>query len=512
MGRRLRFNYSSSDNRVQVSREEVSACNKNLREAGNEAIQAIRKFNNNSPSLFRFGEEERLVFINKAGHCVEETVQTMLNRLTKHCDFVTSKGAITRPREEVVKSLLNRCPEDFEGAVPKLRAVSRVPLFGKEGVLHSSCGYSPEMEVYFKLPSVFDDLDIPTEPSTTDLAAAKHFLLNELLVDFPFEDETSKAHALAAILLPFVREMIDGRTPLHLISKPKTGTGANLLATCICMPSCDNPALIVMAPDESERQRQILALLLRTPVATILDNATHLGGSALASVLTSPVFHGRLIGSSALGSAPNRCLWLATANNPVLSDEIVRRTIEIRVDANAEDPTKGRKFRHSKLEEWAKKNRRELAQAALTIIQDWIAKGCSPGNQGFGGFEEWASILGGILQNAGIPGFLGNRSSTMSRTDASSAVIGSFIWSWWEKFGQTPVTANQLVCIVPPDLLAPTGRISMKLGHLLAKHCDQRFGDLRLKRASKANNYYTWRLIKVPDDKVVDISGTLRTG
>ena len=499
MGYRLRFNTSPSNNgRAEVSRVQVSACNKNLREAGNEVIQAIRKFNHHNPSLFRFGEEERLVFINTAGRCVEETVQTMTNRLIEHCDFVANNDAITKPREDVVKSVLNRRPENFEGAVPKLKTVSRVPLFDKQGGLHRRSGYSPEMEVYFKLPELFDDLDIPAKPSTTDIEAAKHFLLNDLLVDFPFEDEASKAHALAAILLPFVREMIDGCTPLHLISKPKPGTGANLLATCICMPSCDNPASIVMAPDESERQRQILALLLSIPAATILDNATYLGGPALASVLTSTVFHGRLIGSSGLGSAPNRCLWLATGNNPELSDEIVRRVVGIRLDANAEDPTKGRSYRHSQLEIWAKENRRGLTEAVLTIIQGWVVAGCPEGKQSLGGYEEWASILGGIVDYVGVPGFLGNLAVTRSRTDTSSAVIGSFIWSWWEKFGQNPVATNQLVELVPPDLLAPAGNIAMKLGHLLSKLCDQRFGIVQLKRATMATGSNKWWLKKYP--------------
>ena len=33
------------------------------------------------------------------------------------------------------------------------------------------------------------------------------------------------------MLLPFVRELIDGPTPLHLIEKPTPGTGGTLLAT-----------------------------------------------------------------------------------------------------------------------------------------------------------------------------------------------------------------------------------------------------------------------------------------
>ena len=38
---------------------------------------------------------------------------------------------------------------------------------------------------------------------------------------------------LAALLLPFVRRMVHGPTPLHLIESPSPGTGKSLLAKVI---------------------------------------------------------------------------------------------------------------------------------------------------------------------------------------------------------------------------------------------------------------------------------------
>jgi len=55
-------------------------------------------------------------------------------------------------------------------------------------------------------------------------------LLDELLIDFPFADEASRANALALLLLPYVRPLIVGPTPLHLITAPTQGTGKDLLA------------------------------------------------------------------------------------------------------------------------------------------------------------------------------------------------------------------------------------------------------------------------------------------
>jgi len=54
------------------------------------------------------------------------------------------------------------------------------------------------------------------------------WLFNELLGDFPFVDEASRAHTLALMLEPFVRPLIKGPTPLYLIDAPtRGGPGGN---------------------------------------------------------------------------------------------------------------------------------------------------------------------------------------------------------------------------------------------------------------------------------------------
>jgi len=50
--------------------------------------------------------------------------------------------------------------------------------------------------------------------------AALALILDELLVDFPFVSKADMAHALALMLLGFVRDLIDGPTPLSWIGAP----------------------------------------------------------------------------------------------------------------------------------------------------------------------------------------------------------------------------------------------------------------------------------------------------
>lgn len=105
---------------------------------------------------------------------------------------------------------------------------------------------------------------------------------------------------------------------------------------------------------------------------------------------------------------PVRCGFLATANNPVLSDEMTRRSVRIHLDSGLEYPEEGRDFRHPDLLAWARERRGELIWAALTLGRAWVAAGRPPAPRKLGGFEAWSEVVGGIFYHAGVDGFLCN--------------------------------------------------------------------------------------------------------
>ena len=43
--------------------------------------------------------------------------------------------------------------------------------------------------------------------------------------------------------------------------------------------------------------------------------------------------------------------------------------------------------------------------------------------------------MGGILEVAGIPGFLGNQDKLRAQSDAQSAPWRTFVEAWWDKYG-----------------------------------------------------------------------------
>src|SRR5262249_3942380 len=166
-----------------------------------------------------------------------------------------------------------------------------------------------------------------------DVNEAKHWLLVELLGDFPFEDDASRAHAVAPILTLFARAMIDGPTPLHLIDAPTEGTGKTLLASVISIVGTGRDVeAIAEADSDAEWRKRIAAVLAEGPVIVLLDNLSRvLDCGALASALTSRVWKDRILGVSKTARVPNTCIWMASGNNTRLSRELIRRTLWCRI-------------------------------------------------------------------------------------------------------------------------------------------------------------------------------------
>src|SRR5262249_48450618 len=96
--------------------------------------------------------------------------------------------------------------------LPPVIAITQTPVFIPGGKLVSEPGYNRE-GMHWLDSGGFDLPDVPEQPTTEDVAAAKA-MLDELLCDFPFVGEAGKANAVAMLLLPYVRPMIAGPTPL----------------------------------------------------------------------------------------------------------------------------------------------------------------------------------------------------------------------------------------------------------------------------------------------------------
>ncbi|MNS37751.1 hypothetical protein D3C72_699780 [compost metagenome] len=373
---------------------------------------------------------------------------------------------------------------------PELDRVVSSPIFTRDGQLVADDGYHASERLLLRA-SACSLPQVPHRPTPEHVTQARTLILDELLVDFPFRDEASRAHAVAMGLLPFVRLMIGGPTPLHLISAPVQGTGKSLLAEAMSVIATGaSPKMITEAQHDEEWRKRITAMLDLSPTYIVIDNINRpIDSAALAAVITVRDWGDRRLGKSTMMVAQNNSTWVATANNPTMSGEIARRTLWLHLDPLQEHPWLRSGFKHASLLTWVEQNRSQLMWAFLVLTQNWVARGMpSPLiKKPFGSFEQWTRVVAGILESANIEGFLENMGDSYERADEDSNEWRVFVEAWWQELGDRPVRAAQLNELARergllPSLLdeLPFQKRKTALGNALRSKRDRVFEGLKL--------------------------------
>ncbi len=470
-----------------------------------EAWDALMRANDPTfPRVMVRGND--LVRKTERGELEPFSVDSLRDELSKVAVFikVNAKGETVpvKPPAEVAKVILARDSADYEDG-PRVDRIVDIPVLGIDGKLIDTPGHHEASRLLYepdpalKLPAVAGEIG-----SHEDVWRAVDVLMDDLLGDFGFEDEASKANALALLLLPFVREYIGDRpTPMHLIVAPEVGTGKTLLALSLLMPGCGLVDLTPEATDEDEIRKRITAQLLAGKPAIVLDNiAGSISSSVLAGAITTGKWSDRVLKESREVRLPIRNAWVATGNNVELTDEHNRRAVPIILDPGDVRPSDRPKqaFRHDDLVEWAQANRGRLVDAALTLVRNWIDGGevVADGEtipvaseRTLGTFERWAEVVGGILAAAGIKGFLGNR-DRMSTINVEREETSAFL-SAWHGLGLVPQTLEEVIALcafdqplhpfVPEALrIEHPARFKQKIMYWLRDHKGAKYGGFKL--------------------------------
>jgi hypothetical protein len=320
--------------------------------------------------------------------------------------------------------------------VPRIKGLVYSPVYNACGELIAKRGYNPESRLYFQPPDQLEVPGVPDKPTKKDVAAALDLLLGDLFVDFPFRDDASKANALGALLTLFCRELVDGLVPLQLVDAPAAGTGKTFLVKAIHMVATGLPPAMDSLPrKEEEVSKNILAILLKGNPVVVLDNATgRIESETFNRALTSETFAGRILKESRTAEIENRATWFMTGNNVDVEGDIARRTVWIRLDAKQSNPFLRGQYKHTDLMEWIRKNRGMLVWACLVLVQNWLAKGRTPGEKHMASFERWARTISGILAAAGVDGFLDNQAELIEQSMDGSREWENFLASVYKKY------------------------------------------------------------------------------
>ncbi|MGD0336197.1 MAG: hypothetical protein ABSB18_03770 [Candidatus Omnitrophota bacterium] len=459
-----------------------------MKDITTKSWQLIHRANKGCPRIFRFGNTLAVLEpeSNSTGyHITMFDNYKLRHKLTRLGNWLYYKGKCLYPYVHTI-TVLEDILAVLDQGVPYLKGIAPVPVFAPDGTLVTEPGYCEKTGFFYCPPKSFVLPKINCNPTTAELEVAKKWILDELLGDFPFIGRAEICHIVALLILSFVRNMIDGPTPLHLIEKSTAGTGATLLARAISY-ICIGGEFTVLAEgkDSEEMRKRITSVLITAPWFLVLDNLNRvLDSSALATILTATYWEDRILGQSTHLRIPVWCAWVATGNNPTLSYEITRRTIRIRLDAKTETPhlRDASQFKHYPLLPWVMENRAALVGAVLTLIQYWVAKGKPESKKSLGGFESWAAVIGGVLECAGIEGFLENALDFYDDVQTEQEQKKVFVAAWYTMYKEIDVKAGDLLNITGVyDAIFGSGESSTdrstktRLGFFIKKLKDQVF-------------------------------------
>jgi hypothetical protein len=483
----------------------IDARNQHLPTIANKAWSALDA-SNHPPSHFTYGNQlVRLRHPSGGAPTIDPLSRDALRHRLARTAFwyrpVDEERVPALPPMHVVRDML----VEPEPRLPVLERLVEFPTFEADGTLNLTPGFHAATGTYFAPPAGFTLPSVPETPTDEDVRRARQLILEELLFDFPFVEDADRAHAVQALILPVARRLIAGPTPLVLVEKPSPGTGGTLLAEVIALPALGHPpAVMTEAGDEDEWRKRITAKVLRSPAVILLDNLRErLRSAALAAALTSTIWEDRILRESRIVRVPIHALWVATGNNPALSDEIARRTIRVRLDAQMERPSERSDFRHPDLKGWAMKHRADLLWAVAVMVRAWLAAGRPPGDRSMGTFESWAMVMGGILGVAGIPGLLENQRRFVEQSTPDTRLWGLVFERWARQFGSRSVSASDVYALIRDEglPLELRGRDEhaqrTSLGMTLRQQRDRQYGSYRLESAGERQGAQRWRLIEV---------------
>jgi len=463
------------------------------------ALQAA----NTPPRLFqcdgrsvRLGQDE-----DEAPSLEELTIPRMRHELARAAHFyvhVNDRAVEVLPPKPLVEDVL----ATQDPPLPPLRRIVEVPVFAPDGSLLDTPGYHLAGRTLYVPRAGFELPRIPLHPRPLHVQRAREWI-DELLADFPFVSDSDRAHAVALFVLPYARDLVGHEpTPGHLLEAPTPGSGKSLLADVLTSPFAGRAvSTVTEARDDDEWRKRLTAQLRERRAVIILDNLVRpLDSGALASALTTATWEDRVLGKNETIRVPVRCIWVATGNNVRLSTELARRFVRIRIDPRMDRPFQRDGFRHNPLRTWVRRNRAAFVWSALVLVRAWLAAGSPPpARKPLGGYERWSEVVGGILQHAGIDGFLANANELYEAADTEGGLWRTFVATWWDQHGTAEVTSADLFELAESiDGLVPTrGNEKAQrtaFGMKLAKQHDRVFGEHQVVAAGTRKRAKVWRL------------------
>lgn len=365
-------------------------------------------------------------------------------------------------------------------AVPDIVGIAGAPVaYMKDGRVHiqTAKGYNRDSGIYL-------DSDWTQIPDLTPKEAAAEF--DDWLIDFRYNAagrlkmrDSDFCNAIAAALTPFVRPLIRGNMPLFYFKAPAQGSGKSKLANVLMWPALGGSLPVSgLAESEDEREKVITSTLLSgTPVCNFDNIKGSLSSPALERLLTSEEWRARLLGGNTIVQLPNDALWLLTANNLTISEDMGRRSLCVQIDPGCPDPHRSENkqtYKHPDQPQYTASIRPRLVACFLSLIRYWVSAGCPRPHTRLEGFDKWSNVVGGILCATGMSEWWLQDRDDLFESDQTGRDMRALVTLWALRHGAEPVTCRDLLRLLDGkgdtlnDVLAlPEPKQAQKMGYLL---------------------------------------------
>lgn len=413
-----------------------------------------------------------------------------------------------------------------------LEGITRTPFIRPDGSVCQSAGYDEATRTYLVMSDGLSGMIVPDDPSPEDIAVAVKLLTVEWLGDLmdAMDSSPDRANALALMLTPLVRALVP-LAPLAVVNGLQMGVGKNLLADLLSILATGEVAQPLPYSRDDEENRKVITAAFRSGKSLLVfDEAHHIEGAALQRAITSGTYTDRILGVSTNAEWPNRITWMSLGNNVSVAGDMARRFYMIRLAPKVEKPEdrSADDFRHPDIKEWTKQHRAELVSAALTLVRAWFVAGQPQNAAGrkMGSFEQWGGMVGGILDTAGVDGFLGNLLEWRSESDYERAFwLDHYRWLV-RAFGEGDFTTAEVVKAMksgkPAPVEHPPGKgledhdgagYPRALGLAYGRQKGKTLDGLRLiKTVTSGGHGNRWKIVKADPGVTLGVSQTVTPG
>lgn len=473
-----------------------------LRHVTDEALKCIVEANN-PPEIFVINNNLSRLDLDEFGKMRPSrlTIDSMTGILARKANWFKDDSLDVVPPAVVVRDILSLGKWQN---IPVIRSIVTSPVLSSDRLLINSAGYHEGSGIFY---DDFGEKILDQNVTHDRFENARSLILDEMLGDFPFADEASKANAVAFMLLPVLRTAIPGPVPMTIFDAPVPGTGKSLLAEIILLLYAPNgvPARSCPPQDKDDEWRKtITTALLNKSQFFFLDNVKGgLHNASLQAAITSTGWTDRILGGNEQAELLNTMIFVATANNITMDAEQSRRTVWVRLDANVERPEQRTGFRHKNIRLWVLKHRLKILAALVMIVKAWIKGGLQPARKELptlGSFETYVETVGAVMEYV-MPGFLGNREKQVAAI-SDGGPWHTFTEAWFDHHGEKRVGVADLFEIgrkYLPDVLGDKSDTSQRtrLAHGIAKNADRVFNGMKIESLGIGESYTGVRMANV---------------